>query len=953
MRRRAGRTSSRRGPAGALRQGSGRPIRPSRSPRAGPGCRWRRRPRSPSSRSASGSSPGGPSEEPAPARSARRRRGLAGQGRDRAAGRHRLSWPPHPGAATYRVQVFASDGARVWRSEVREPRLSIDAGVLPSPRPGQSFVIEVEALDSMGQVIAAGDAVPLAATVDERQEPCQPVPRRSRDSLGPPQRRRRLRRHRRRESGARLRGREGRNPAGRHPGLLGAAAESAGEPGIRERLLPFAVRRPGGLHRPGPPREDADARSAAGGQEDLDFDPRSIHGSSRPGPRSPRSGFRATKRARSVIEKGDLAKGVGRVAGSRRRSVGGESARRRRVALDARGHEAVGGQAGRCGDRRDRPGPGRSAVRWAGPTSRRSSGATRSKCCARPTATRTGRTPPARPSSIRERLAPDSLAVSYCLHELSSVMQDEDPEYEAINQRALAIRQKLAPGSRNEAASLINLSNFANTHGDSRAGIDLVLRALAINQRSGPVEPNRREELLNLCWHQMDRGEIAAAEEYCQRSLELWRRSDPASVTGSGRLFTTWASSRGCAATSTAPCSSSFRNARSSTRSRPAGPRMLERLRARGDRAGTCEPGQGGRAPPPLRGARSARSPPVRPMRALLALMRANIAYQRKDLAERGEASPAGARLLRTRRPRPVRPPQPSSTTWPVFSESAASTARPKTSSDARSHSGASTAPGARRRRSRATTSGCFSGRPAAWPRPRSSSAARSTISRPSRASSAAPRNRCRSSEAEFADYYKDYLGLLMELRREQDAFLILERFRAGAFLRTLAQRDLAVPDGILADLERERSATNVEYERTQGEIRTLNPPTTAKEIDEALARLAGVAAEAGRRSPSGSRRPRRSTRRCGIRDPWASPALGRRSIRERSSCPTPSARRRAYLFVVSADPERGRSAVGLHAAGRREGAARVRRGVPPADPAEQAAAGASRAEPVALRRAA
>jgi tetratricopeptide (TPR) repeat protein len=89
-----------------------------------------------------------------------------------------------------------------------------------------------------------------------------------------------------------------------------------------------------------------------------------------------------------------------------------------------------------------------------------------------------------------------------------------------------------------------------------------------------------------------------------------------------------------------------------------------------------------------------------------------------------------------------------------------------------------------------------------------------------------------------FADYYKDYLGLLMELHREEDAFLILERFRAGAFLRTLAQRDLAVPEGVLSDLERERSLTNAEYERTQGEIRKLHPATDRKKIDEGLARL-------------------------------------------------------------------------------------------------------------------
>ena len=47
---------------------------------------------------------------------------------------------------------------------------------------------------------------------------------------------------------------------------------------------------------------------------------------------------------------------------------------------------------------------------------------------------------------------------------------------------------------------------------------------------------------------------------------------------------------------------------------------------------------------------------------------------------------------------------------------------------------------------------------------------------------------------AEFADSYRDYLRLLLELHREQDAFHILERYRAGSFLRILAQRDLGAP---------------------------------------------------------------------------------------------------------------------------------------------------------------
>src|SRR6185369_9326455 len=77
-----------------------------------------------------------------------------------------------------------------------------------------------------------------------------------------------------------------------------------------------------------------------------------------------------------------------------------------------------------------------------------------------------------------------------------------------------------------------------------------------------------------------------------------------------------------------------------------------------------------------------------------------------------------------------------------------------------------------------------------------------------------------------FADYYKDYVRLLLELRREQDAFLILERYRAGSFLKMLAQRDLATPDDVPPDLDRERRRINAEYERTQAAIERLKPAT-------------------------------------------------------------------------------------------------------------------------------
>ena len=202
---------------------------------------------------------------------------------------------------------------------------------------------------------------------------------------------------------------------------------------------------------------------------------------------------------------------------------------------------------------------------------------------------------------------------------------------------------------------------------------------------------------------------------------------------------------------------------------------------------------------------------------------------------------------------------------------------------------------------------------------------------------------------AEFADYYRDYLRLLMELGREEDAFLILERYRAGSFLRTLAQRDLGAPGEVPADLERERRSTNAEYDRTQRELGELKPATQSKEIDEVLGRLSDlrrkqteIADAIGKASP----------RYGALRYPRA----GRRGRRE--SRPRPG-NAPAFLFrrprqdlpfrTRSRRPAGSVRPVGLCVARRREGAPRIRRCVSTPDSQGGAEPGPVRPEPIAL----
>ena len=66
-----------------------------------------------------------------------------------------------------------------------------------------------------------------------------------------------------------------------------------------------------------------------------------------------------------------------------------------------------------------------------------------------------------------------------------------------------------------------------------------------------------------------------------------------------------------------------------------------------------------------------------------------------------------------------------------------------------------------------------------------------------------------------FAAYYRDAIDLLVQLGRPEEAFHVLERYRARGFLSMLAERDLVFARDVPADLDRERRALNVEYERT------------------------------------------------------------------------------------------------------------------------------------------
>lgn len=96
---------------------------------------------------------------------------------------------------------------------------------------------------------------------------------------------------------------------------------------------------------------------------------------------------------------------------------------------------------------------------------------------------------------------------------------------------------------------------------------------------------------------------------------------------------------------------------------------------------------------------------------------------------------------------------------------------------------------------------------------------------------------------ASYADYYRDYIDVLLDLQQPAQAFHVLERSRARSLLRMLAERPL-VPRELGSDLTERRKQLDTDYDRTQARLAVLSPGKDQPEIDQQLARLRDLVAQ-------------------------------------------------------------------------------------------------------------
>jgi len=438
--------------------------------------------------------------------------------------------------------------------------------------------------------------------------------------------------------------------------------------------------------------------------------------------------------------------------------------------------------------------------------------------------------------AIRERTAPETLAIVDALR--SVWMVTDDPEFGSFVGRALLLAGRLAPASLIEASTLSEMAAFAEHHGDAGTALEYVRRALAIHRALDPDGLTVAFSFNDLCVTQASRGDLASADESCRQSLSIRRRVEPQAGKAVAIGFHNMAWIAGLRGDLDRARDLYLQALAIRERVEPVSPGMgwnLYELGVTELRRGNLEGAEDyfGRAEK----IQGAVAEPYSPYRAESAARRAEVAYRRGDLVDAERLLRESIAFYEPYNPNGPRAAQALDWLGRVLVEQAQwkeAESRIRRALELRR----GFAPGSRDTADSNHSLGMLlwkTGRP-----DEAESSLRAAVDdlESQRAKLGGSEESWSVFAAAFADYYKDYARLLMELRREQDAFLILERFRAGAFLRILAQRDLAAPPEISGDLDRDRRLANAEYDRTQSEIRGLNAKEDASKIDEGLTHL-------------------------------------------------------------------------------------------------------------------
>jgi CHAT domain-containing protein/tetratricopeptide (TPR) repeat protein len=130
---------------------------------------------------------------------------------------------------------------------------------------------------------------------------------------------------------------------------------------------------------------------------------------------------------------------------------------------------------------------------------------------------------------IKQKIVPSSPYVAGTLNNLGNVAASRgDPgKAEKYWSEALAIKSKFSPGSLDVASTLVNLGILADDRGDLDKAEAYYIQSLAIQTKLNPLGAGAATSLKNLGLVFRERGDLERAEEYLLRSLAIWDKNDP------------------------------------------------------------------------------------------------------------------------------------------------------------------------------------------------------------------------------------------------------------------------------------------------------------------------------------------------------------------------------------------------------------------------------------------
>jgi CHAT domain-containing protein/Tfp pilus assembly protein PilF len=131
--------------------------------------------------------------------------------------------------------------------------------------------------------------------------------------------------------------------------------------------------------------------------------------------------------------------------------------------------------------------------------------------------------------AIREKAAPGSLGLAGVLNNLGVIARrlGNFSEAESYSNNALAIQQRISPGNLEVANSLNSLGNLSLLRGDLRAAERYFLQSLAIKENLAPRSLSYAITLMNAGNVAHTRGDLTRADGYYQEALTIERKLAP------------------------------------------------------------------------------------------------------------------------------------------------------------------------------------------------------------------------------------------------------------------------------------------------------------------------------------------------------------------------------------------------------------------------------------------